>query len=60
MDTVNWQNKDRDLPHEEKNDIRSKLSGMHFAKEALDPWPLQALYCAEALMRQVDRDVASD
>lgn len=52
----NWQNFGRPLTREELNEIRSKISGLHFAKEAVDPTAIQALYCAEALLREIDSE----
>ena len=51
---MNWQNFRRQLQHDELSEIRFKLSGMHFAKESLSPLELQALYCGEALLREVE------
>ena len=52
---VNWQNRDRPLTEEELNEINSRVSGVHFAKEqfASDPIAMQMLYAAEALLREV-------
>lgn len=37
------------------SDIRSKLSGWHFAKECLTPTEREMLYVAEQLMDELDR-----
>lgn len=40
----------------ELSDIRSKLSGLHFAKEALTKGERDILYLAEALMHVLDAE----
>jgi hypothetical protein len=52
---INWQNFDRRLTREELDQINSRISGIHFAKEmfAGDPFVLQLLFAAEALQREV-------
>lgn len=52
---INWENHSRPLTREELDEIRSKVSGVHFSKECHDEITLQMLYCAEALLREVDR-----
>lgn len=52
----NWQNHQRPLTPEEIQEIRSKISGVHFSKECHDNITLQMLYCAEALLREYERD----
>lgn len=37
------------------SEARSRLSGLHFAKEALTDSEREILYVAEALLRYVDR-----
>ena len=41
--------------HDRVDDLRSKLSGWHFSKEALTPEERQILYVAEQLMGELDR-----
>ena len=51
-----WQNFHRRLTREEYEEIGRRISGLHFAKEALsnDPIALQGLLAAEALRREVE------
>ncbi len=53
---INWQNFGRRLTQEEFDEIRSRVAGLHFAKETLgdNPRLMQALYAAEALQREVE------
>lgn len=37
------------------DDARAKLSGWHFAKEALSDGEREILFVAEALLREIDR-----
>jgi hypothetical protein len=37
------------------DEARSKLSGYHFAKEAIDPQAVDVLFYAEALLEELDR-----
>lgn len=41
---------------EELSHIRSRLSGYHFAKEAMDPQAVQVLLLAEALLAVLDAE----
>jgi hypothetical protein len=50
--TINWQNFNRRINLEEWNEIQQRVFGLHSNKEALDPSALQALYAAEALLRE--------
>jgi hypothetical protein len=52
---MNWQNFGRPLSFEEFDRIKSRIAGLHFSKESLDPLAMQGLYAAEALLREVER-----
>ncbi len=41
------------------DELRSRLSGWHFAKEALDPQALEVLYVAEALIAILDEEASN-
>lgn len=55
-EAINWQNFGRRLTVQEFDEVRAKIAGLHFTKEAFsdDPIVMQALYAAEALQREVE------
>lgn len=52
---IGWQNFNRRLTRKELDEIGSRISGLHFSKEAFvdDPVAMQALFAAEALYREI-------